>query len=121
MGPKRGSIPKVPLSEAGSPEDLTVLLVPTPAPSTQAQSWGGGRTGAAPGALLGRPGRWRPNRTPTESPGAGQATCPQAGARLRAGQVGRGCPEPPPPCREGPLTLRPPWREGHGPGGTENP
>lgn len=54
MGPKRGSIPQVPLSEAGSPEDLTeVLLVPTPAPSTRARSWGGGHTGAAPGALLG--------------------------------------------------------------------
>ena len=41
------------------------------------------RAGAAPGTLLGRPWRWRPSPTPAGSPGAGQATRPQAGARLR--------------------------------------
>lgn len=44
MGPKRGSIHETPLSGAGPPGDVAeVLLVPPPAPSSRAQSWGGGQ------------------------------------------------------------------------------
>lgn len=88
VGPKRGSIHKAPLSGAGSSEELAeVLLVPPPVPSPQAQSWGVGQPAypsrCSPGHPPGQVFSWRPSPTPAGSPGAGQATRPQAGARLR--------------------------------------
>ena len=127
MGPKRGSIHETPLSGAGPPGDLAEILLVHPqhqAPGLSHGEEGSPPTqaGAAPGAVLGRPRRWRPSPTPTGSPGAGQATRPQAGARQskREGQA-RSSPGPSPvqaagqPGGEGVSGIPPQPRSERGP------